>query len=63
MRGTFDYLSLSPLPEELGYDVQPSTTTNFGLKEVITSRLEKPYNSSCYSNWTQTNYTDLLGKA
>ena len=51
----------SPLPDELGYDVQPATNTNFGLSEVINTRLKAPYNSSCYSNWTQTNYTDFLG--
>ena len=48
-----------PLPNELGYDVQPVTTTNFGVGEVLTTRLPAPYKSSCYSNWTQTNYTDL----
>ena len=52
----------SALPDELGYDVQPATNTNFGLSEVVKSRLAAPYSSSCFSNWTQTNYTYLLGK-
>ena len=56
------YLFNSALPDELGYDVQPATNTNFGLSEVLQTRLEAPYISSCYSNWTQTNYTDFLGK-
>ena len=54
--------NLSALPDELGYDVQPATNTNFGVSEVIKSRLAFPYTSKCQSNWTQTNYTDFLGE-
>ena len=52
---------LSALPDELGFDVKPATNTNFGLSEVVQVKLEAPYSSGCYSNWTQTNYTDLPG--
>ena len=56
------FLYLSALPDELGYDVQPATNTNFGVSEVIKSRLPSPYTSKCQSNWTQTNYTEFLGR-
>ena len=52
----------SPLPDELGYDVQPASNTNFGVREAVTTRLKAPYTSNCYSNWTGTNYTNFLGK-
>ena len=60
LRTTFSIIP-SPLPDELGFDVKPATNTNFGLSEVVQVKLEAPYRSGCYSNWTQTNYTDLLG--
>ena len=58
----FNNVYLSALPDELGFDVQPATNTNFGVSEVKKSRLPSPYTSRCQSNWTQTNYTDFLGR-
>ena len=43
-------------------DVSPNKKTNFALQQQSYIRLKKPYSSNCYSNWSSTDYTDLLGK-
>ena len=46
------------LTDEFGQDIQPATATNFALHAVEHKRLAAPYNSSCFSSWEQTNYTE-----
>ena len=47
---------------ENGLDAGPKQQTNFVLRERRNDRLEDPYESKCYKNWTSTNYTKFLGK-